>query len=68
MDTFQTVEAAIRDGYVVGLKSDGIKPRLEIDEFVLDPDVLNLFLQALIELQSKDRSADPWAYFQIAGE
>jgi tyrosinase len=58
---------AIDDGYVAGFQAEKIEPRLEIDEFVLDRDVLNLFLLALIELQLKD-SDDPWSWFQIAGK
>lgn len=51
---------------VSGLQTGKIEPRLEIDEFALDTDVLNLFLLALIELQNKPYD-DPWSWFQIAG-
>jgi len=60
------VEEAIQNGYVSGLETGKIEPRLEIDEFILDKHVLNLFLLALIELQQKDYN-DPWSWFQIAG-
>jgi hypothetical protein len=66
METSEVVKAAINQGYVVGLKSSKVVPRLEIDEFILDKEVLNLFLLAIIELQAKDYS-DPWSWFQIAG-
>jgi hypothetical protein len=61
-----SAEEALRDGYVAGLQSGKVEPRLEIDEFALDRDLLNLFLLALIELQGKDYN-DPWSWFQIAG-
>ena len=54
------------NGYVVGLQDGNVQSRLEIDEFVLDRDVLNLFLIALINLQQKDYR-DPWSWFQISG-
>lgn len=61
-----SAEQAQDDGYVVGLQDGDIRPRLEIDDFVLDKDVLNLFLIALINLQRKDYR-DPWSWFQISG-
>jgi hypothetical protein len=67
METYDTVKDAISQGYVLGLQSGKIEPRLEIDEFILDKDVLNLFLLAIIELQSKDYT-DSWSWFQIAGD
>jgi hypothetical protein len=66
------VEQIIQEGYVKGLET-GLMPRLEIDEFALDKDVLNLFLIALINLQAKEyknedpQSPDYWSWFQIAG-
>jgi hypothetical protein len=65
--TYELAQQAIGKGYILGLKSDKIEPRLEIDEFVLDKDVLNLFLLALLELQQKSYE-DPWSWFQIAGQ
>jgi hypothetical protein len=65
--TYDLVQEAIGNGYVLGLKSDKVEPRLEIDEFILDKDVLNLFLLALIQLQQKNHE-DPWSWFQIAGQ
>jgi len=73
LTTEQTrVEQIIEDGYIKGLET-GLMPRLEIDEFALDKDVLNLFLIALINLQAKEyknedpESPDYWSWFQIAG-
>lgn len=66
------LEQIIQEGYIKGLET-GLMPRLEIDEFALDKDVLNLFLIALINLQSKEyKNGDPetpdyWSWFQIAG-
>jgi hypothetical protein len=54
-------------GYVVGLKTGKIEPRLEIDEFILDKDVLNLFLLALIRLQDDKYHKEPWSWYQISG-
>jgi tyrosinase len=57
---------AISQGCVSGLKTGKVELRLEIDEFVLDKDVLNLFLLALDQLQKKPWT-DPWSWFQISG-
>jgi len=61
-----SVADAVEGGYITGLKTAAILPRLEIDEFVLDQDVLNLFIIALERLQSKDYR-HPWSWFQISG-
>jgi hypothetical protein len=61
-----SVADAVERGYITGLKTAAILPRLEIDEFVLDQDVLNLFIIALERLQSKDYN-HPWSWFQISG-
>lgn len=67
MSSLFSVSEAIDGGYVTGLKTGNILPRLEIDEFALDKDVLNLFLLALENLQSLDYN-NPWSWFQISGE
>jgi hypothetical protein len=56
-------------GYVVGVNTgDGqVYPRLEIDDFVQDNDVLNLFLIALTQLQDEKISDQPFSWFQISG-
>ena len=56
-------------GLTVGVvSSDGVpRARKEIDEFVKDTDVLNLYLLALIDLQRTSRWEDTFAYFAIAG-
>ena len=61
-----SAQEAINGGFVSGLQTDKLQPRLEIDEFALDKDVLNLFLMALVDLQSRNEN-DPWSWFQIAG-
>ena len=66
MSSLFSAQKAIEGGYITGLKTGKILPRLEIDEFILDKDVLNLFLLALIELQNKDY-LDSWSWFQISG-
>ncbi len=63
-----TSAEALKDGYVVGVKADKIEPRLEIDEFVLDKDVLNLFLLGLIKLQEDGYHDQSWSWFQISGK
>ena len=67
MEAYDAVKEAIKQGYVLGIQSGKTEPRLEIDEFVLDKEVLNLFLLAVIELQLKDYT-DSWSWFQIAGD
>lgn len=59
---------AQEEGYIVGLRTGKIEPRLEIDEFILDKDVLNLFLLALIKLQDDKYHKEPWSWYQISGE
>lgn len=68
MSISSSAEEAMKSGYITGLHTDTgkIEPRLEIDEFVLDRDVLNIFLLALINLQGRNYD-DPWSWFQIAG-
>lgn len=66
MSSSFSVTEAINGGYITGLKTGEILPRLEIDEFSLDKDVLNLFLQALENLQNLDFE-NPWSWFQISG-
>jgi hypothetical protein len=65
--SLSAVESAIQNGVVSGIQTNDVQARLEIDEFVLDTDVLNIFLLALIELQIKPYD-DPWSWFQIAGK
>ena len=59
---------AQENGYIVGLKTGKVEPRLEIDEFVLDKDVLNLYLLALIQLQDDKYHKEPWSWYQISGK
>ena len=56
-------------GFTIGVVStDGAsRERKEIDDFVKDTDVLNLYLLALIDLQRTARWEDHFSYFQIAG-
>ena len=41
--------------------------RLEIDEFIKDKDMANLYILTLTNLQKMDSWRDPFSYFQIAG-
>ena len=55
-------------GSTVGVvPPDGsVQPRLEIDDFIQDVDLVNLYLLALQELMQQDRKM-PFPYFQSAG-
>jgi hypothetical protein len=68
MSSAISAEEAQHNGYVLGLHTGKIEARLDLDEFVLDRDVLNLFLLALIKLQENDSYEEPWSWYQIAGE
>lgn len=59
---------ACREGVISKNKSFGDKsyPRMEIDHFCQDPDRLNLYLLALIELQKNDKLEDIWSYFRLS--
>ena len=52
---------------------EAAKKRKEIDEFIDDNDMTNLFLIALSEMQQedpekkKDRNEDWWTYYSLAG-
>ena len=48
------------------------KARLEIDEFIADNDMTNLFLLALAEMQTEDKSKggkaeDWWTFYSLSG-
>jgi hypothetical protein len=57
-----------RDGLVVGvISTDGVlRTRLEIDTFIKDVPMTNLYLLALQELKALDWR-DRFSFFQIAG-
>ena len=67
----EAVRAAQRANQVVGTIVDRVnlplRPRQEIDIFIQDADVCNLFLLALIELQASQVDNDPFNYFNVAG-
>jgi hypothetical protein len=60
---------ANNDGVVLGLKSvAGVQPRVDIDQLLYeDPEVFNLFLLALKELQDPSNTKNIMGYFEIAG-
>lgn len=58
---------AMAEGYVVGVKNGTVVPRREIDEFVLDKDLLNMFLLALERLQEEEYYLNAFSWFQISG-
>lgn len=68
MSVLVSAAEAQHEGYIVGVKTGKIEPRLEIDDFILDEDVLNLFLLALIEMQDDKYHKQPWSWYQISGE
>lgn len=45
-----------------------LRTRLEIDEFIKQKDLANLYILALINLQKMDSWRDRFSWFQIAGE
>ena len=63
----------LRNSQVAGLTvgvvpEDGnTKLRLELDDFIQDADVANLYFLALIELMKPGVWEDPFSWFQIAG-
>jgi hypothetical protein len=59
---------ALAEGYVVGVENGTVEPRREIDEFVLDKDMLNLFLLALENIQDERHFHEPFSWFQISGK
>ncbi|OCL11103.1 Di-copper centre-containing protein [Glonium stellatum] len=67
IDTTQ-LAAQQAQGLTVGVVPlDGsVQPRLEIDDFIQDSDLANLYLLALQELMQQDWKK-PFSYFQIAG-
>jgi hypothetical protein len=68
MSILVSAAEAQEDGYLVGVRTGKIEPRLEIDEFILDKDMLNLFLLALIQMQDDQYYKEPWSWYQICGE
>ena len=65
----QSLRHAHDRGLTVGVISAEGRPRVrrEIDEFVKDVDVANLYLLALKELQKPEVWKDRYSFFQIAG-
>jgi hypothetical protein len=66
---FDELARAQENGLTVGvvLPNGSLRIRKEIDEFIKDVDVTNLYLLALIDLQRPGRWADTFSYFQLAG-
>ena len=56
-------------GLTVGVihTNGALRTRLEIDEFIKEKDMANLYILALINLQKTDSWMDKFSYFQIAG-
>ena len=66
----QSLRHAHEHGLTVGVISTNgaLRTRLEIDEFIKDKDMANLYILALINLQKMDSWRDRFSYFQIAGK
>jgi hypothetical protein len=56
-------------GLTVGVihTNGALRTRLEIDEFIKDKDMANLYILALINLQKLVSWRDKFSWFQIAG-
>jgi hypothetical protein len=64
----QAIRDAQRQGLIKGLGSLGPPQiRLEIDEFIQDVDMTNLFLLAMIEIMKDGVWQDPFSWFQMGG-
>ena len=63
-------EAHYKHGVVIGLTAvAGTVPRQDVDKLLHDdPEVFNLFLLALSELQAADMTKERMGYFQIPGQ
>lgn len=66
----QKLQDAQKKGIVVGLKDvAGIKPRLDIDQLLLQqPDSSNLLILALSELMDPKQTHNIMAFYQLAGK
>jgi tyrosinase len=67
---FDRLRRAHEDGLTVGVihANGALRTRLEIDEFIKEKDMANLYILALINLQKMDSWRDKFSYFQIAGK
>jgi len=65
----ESLTQAHGSGPTVGVKlTDGkLRVRQEIDDFIRDPELANLYILALLQLQKHDSWKDRFLYFQIAG-
>jgi copper homeostasis protein CutC len=66
----QAVRNAQAQGIIKGLAAaDGtIHVRLELDEFIQDVDMTNLYLLAMIDLMQDNKWQDAFSWFQMGGE
>lgn len=65
----EAIRNAQRQGLIKGLGSLGPPQlRLEIDEFIQDVDMTNLYLLAMIEIMKDGVSQDPFSWFQMGGK
>jgi hypothetical protein len=64
------LQQAHADGLTVGVvhNNGALRTRLEIDEFIKEKDMANLYVLALINLQKSDSWKDRFSYFQMAGK
>jgi hypothetical protein len=64
------LQHAHEHGLTVGVvpSNGALRTRLEIDEFIKEKDMANLYILALINLQKMESWTDRFSYFQIAGK
>lgn len=66
----KSLQQAHEHGLTVGVvpSNGALRTRLEIDDFIKQKDMANLYILALINLQKMDSWRDRFSWFQIAGE
>ena len=66
----KSLQQAHEDGLTAGVvhANGALRTRLEIDEFIKQKDMANLYILALISLQKLESWKDRFSWFQMAGE
>jgi hypothetical protein len=66
----KSLQQAHEHGLTMGVvpSNGALRTRLEIDDFIKQKDMANLYILALINLQKMDSWRDRFSWFQMAGE
>ena len=74
MASDSSLHSAQAQNYVAAMVPENAKARVEIEEFLGDNDMTNLFLLALSEMQKEDpkketkkNSQDWWSFYSLSG-